>query len=210
MGQFMVFRRAALAAIGGIGCAAGQLVDDMYLGRRVHEAGLRNVMSRVPLRIATGGMSAREFWPVYRRWLQFSRNGLPLSFTWPQWLIGIEFFALVAAALLAVAAGATTAAGVALLALFGLGWHLYTIGTVYGGAPLPLRWLWTPFALLGAAPAVVLANVLRPEVHWRGRDYRVDRAAALVPSAPELDSPDAAPVNGKDGHTQAFPGAAAP
>ncbi|RKI51192.1 glycosyltransferase, partial [Corallococcus sp. AB049A] len=30
MGQLMVFRRQALEAIGGVGCAAGQLVDDMY------------------------------------------------------------------------------------------------------------------------------------------------------------------------------------
>ncbi len=44
MGQLMVWRRSALDAIGGLTVAEGQLVDDMYLGRRVSKAGLRNVM----------------------------------------------------------------------------------------------------------------------------------------------------------------------
>ena len=35
MGQLMVFRSEALAAIGGVESADGQLVDDMYLGRRM-------------------------------------------------------------------------------------------------------------------------------------------------------------------------------
>ena len=59
MGQLMVFRREALAAIGGVESAQGQLVDDMAIGKRVHEAGYKNVMSRSPLHIATGGMTLR-------------------------------------------------------------------------------------------------------------------------------------------------------
>ena len=70
----------------------GQLVDDMAIGKRVHEAGYKNVMSRAPLHIATGGMTLRQFLPVFRRWMSFSRNGLPLSFVWRQWLQGAEFF----------------------------------------------------------------------------------------------------------------------
>ena len=58
MGQLMVFRRPALRAIGGVACAEGQLVDDMYIGKRVHEAGFRGpallqldrkLLARLPL-----------------------------------------------------------------------------------------------------------------------------------------------------------------
>ncbi|HEY2747784.1 MAG TPA: glycosyltransferase, partial [Polyangia bacterium] len=37
MGQLMVFRREALQAIGGVESVQGQLVDDMAIGKRVHE-----------------------------------------------------------------------------------------------------------------------------------------------------------------------------
>jgi ceramide glucosyltransferase len=75
MGQIMVFRREALKAIGGVESVQGQLVDDMAIGKRVHEAGYKNVMTRHPLHIATGGLSLRQFLPTYGRWMHFSRNG---------------------------------------------------------------------------------------------------------------------------------------
>ena len=181
MGQFMIFRREALDAIGGVAAAQGQLVDDMYLGRRVAGAGYRNVMSRQPLRIATGGLSLRAFWPIYRRWMQFSKNGLPFSFTWPQWLVGAEFFVATLAALVAVGAGSPAAATVPLLALAALGWQLLTIGTVYGGAPIDARFWWTPFALMFGSPAILVGNLFKREIDWRGRAYRLDRSAALAP-----------------------------
>ena len=37
MGQLMVFKRRALEAIGGVGVAQGQFVDDMYIGKRLHQ-----------------------------------------------------------------------------------------------------------------------------------------------------------------------------
>jgi ceramide glucosyltransferase len=39
MGQYMVFTRECLNAIGGVECAQGQLVDDMYIGKCVAKAG---------------------------------------------------------------------------------------------------------------------------------------------------------------------------
>src|SRR5260370_14057608 len=105
MGQLMVFRREALAAIGGVESVQGQLVDDMAIGKRVDEAGFKNVMSRHPLHIATGGMTLRQFLPVFRRWILFAKNGLPVSFMWRQWLQGAEFFAALALMLAALATG---------------------------------------------------------------------------------------------------------
>src|SRR5262249_57919420 len=60
MGQLMVFRRGALRAIGGVESVQGQLVDDMAIGKRLHEHGYKNVMSRRPLHIATGGLTLRQ------------------------------------------------------------------------------------------------------------------------------------------------------
>ena len=42
MGQYMVLKRDALRAIGGLKSAEGQLVDDMYIGARMRAAGYTN------------------------------------------------------------------------------------------------------------------------------------------------------------------------
>ncbi|RKG91664.1 glycosyltransferase, partial [Corallococcus sp. CA053C] len=89
MGQLMVFRREALAAIGGVGCAAGQFVDDMYLGRRLHEAGWKNRVIHAPLRIVTGHLELRAFLRIFRRWLLFSETGLPWAFARSNWVRGL-------------------------------------------------------------------------------------------------------------------------
>ncbi len=75
MGQLMVWRRSALDAIGGLTVAEGQLVDDMYLGRRVSKAGLRNVIMNHPLHITTGGMRFGEYVRLMRRWFAFRPVG---------------------------------------------------------------------------------------------------------------------------------------
>ena len=77
MGQFMVLTREAIAAIGGLESATGQLVDDMYLGARIKAAGFRNVVSPQRVPIIQRGMSLKEFWRTYVRWIAFSRSGLP-------------------------------------------------------------------------------------------------------------------------------------
>ncbi|HZS35235.1 MAG TPA: glycosyltransferase [Polyangia bacterium] len=188
MGQLMVFKREALTAIGGVECADGQLVDDMYIGKRVHQAGYKNVMSRAPLHIATGGMTLRQFLPVYRRWMAFSRNGLPLSFTWRQWLQGGEFWIALIAALIALASGRLVAAIFPSLALIAMTVSLLALQRGYGGAKIPLRWAWAPFGFYLLAPFVLLANELKRRVVWRGRVYAVNGAAALAvrPSAPPV------------------------
>ena len=101
--------RECLRDIGGVACAEGQLVDDMSIGRCVAAKGWRNVMAPHPLHIATGGMSYREFLQLFRRWMLFSRNGLPFEFTRPMWLRGVEFW--VATAALGAGAGDAPLAG---------------------------------------------------------------------------------------------------
>ncbi|MCU1278564.1 MAG: hypothetical protein JWM53_2110 [bacterium] len=180
MGQLMVFRREALEAIGGVESVQGQLVDDMAIGKRVYEAGYKNVMSRHPLHIATGGMTLRQFLPVFRRWMMFSKNGLPVSFVWRQWLQGAAFFVSLTALVAAMATGHFIAALFPLAALIAQGASMLVLQEQYGGAPIPAKWAWTPFAFFLLAPFVLLQNTLKRKVEWRGREYKLDTGAALA------------------------------
>lgn len=183
MGQLMVFKRAALDSIGGVAAAQGQLVDDMAIGKALHEAGWSNVMSRHPLHIATGGMSTREFLPVYRRWMMFSENGLPLSFTWRQWMAGIAFYGALLLSLVALATGGVGAAVPSLAAFALVGVSQLILQRLHGGAPIPWRHAWTAWGVFLLAPMILVLNLRRRDVVWRGRVYQLDGDAALAAPA---------------------------
>jgi ceramide glucosyltransferase len=180
MGQLMVLKPSALAAIGGLRAAEGQLVDDMALGRMLDAAGYRNVMSRAPLSIATGAMTVRAFLPIYRRWMLFSHNGLPLSFTWRQWMSGASFFVALGLTAWAGAIGAGLAALPSLAALVMVGASQLVLQRRAGGAPIPPRLWWTAWAVWLLAPAIVAATLARHDVRWRGRVYQLGHDAALA------------------------------
>jgi ceramide glucosyltransferase len=180
MGQLMVFKREALAAVGGVGCARGQLVDDMAIGTCVHRAGYRNVMINHPLYIATGGMTLAEFGRLFRRWLLFSRNGLPPQFTWPMWIRGAEFWISGIAAVLSLTTGHWMVAMLPLAGFLAFGFSLAAVGRRFGGAPIPLKYFWVPFAIPVLAPACIVSIWFNKTVDWRGRAYAVDAQARLA------------------------------
>jgi ceramide glucosyltransferase len=182
MGQFMVFRRDALAAIGGLSAVSGQLVDDMYIGVLLAKAGYRNVVAPYRLPIIQYSMGLGEFARTYRRWIIFSRSGLPSwEFKWPAWLRGIEFWV---ALLMVVGAVLTRHPLGAVLPAIAVGLACYSIAELqrlFGGSPIEKRHLWVPFAVLACAPPVYLSIFLRPAVNWRGRAYTLDSNARLAP-----------------------------
>jgi ceramide glucosyltransferase len=180
MGQLMVFKREALRAIGGVGCARGHLVDDMAIGACVARAGFRNIMIDHPLYIATGGMSLEGFVRLLRRWLLFSRNGLPRAFTWPMWMRGAEFWISTVAAAMAIATGHLMAALAPIAGLLAFGTSLLLIGRKFGGAPVALRHVWLPFLIPILAPACLVSTWVNRSVDWRGRAYEVDAQARLA------------------------------
>jgi ceramide glucosyltransferase len=195
MGQLMLFRREALAAIGGVECATGQLVDDMYLGKALARAGWRNHATAAQLDIVTGGMSFPDFLRLYRRWLLFSRNGLPASFTAPHWARAGVFWAALVVATAALLRGAW------LVALPSLGAMLVAVVSQVrlqariGGPAIALRHLWMPLALLLSMPFGAFIVLFDRNVEWRGRAYALKSHARLaaVPSvAPEPAEPSAA------------------
>jgi ceramide glucosyltransferase len=179
MGQLMVFRRQALESIGGLGTAAGQFVDDMYLGRRLVEEGWRNAVVHAPLRVVTGGLDLRSFMATFRRWVLFSQSGLSLRWTWPNWARGIACWV---AWLCLGAALATGAWGTLLASALAIGisvWDQLTLQRHCHGGPLALRHLWVPAVLPLLAGGVALTSRSSHNVDWRGRNYRLNAGAKL-------------------------------
>ena len=186
MGQLMVFRREAIRAIGGLESAEGQLVDDMYLGARITQAGYRNLVSPERVPIIQQGLPLRAFLSTYVRWLTFSRSGLPgLAFKVISWLRGRVFWSGLLLAVAALAAGAWAAAALAALAPLLTAISINVLHGRQTGARLPLRYAWVGFALILAAPLVMARIFWRREVDWRGRRYALDRSSRLASKAEE-------------------------
>lgn len=179
MGQYMVFTRECLNAVGGVECAEGQLVDDMYIGKCVVRAGYLNVVCPYALSIVSSGLSIRQFIPIYRKWFQFSKNGLPFSFTWRQWVFCAQFYLLLALLPLALYTAQCYAAILAFIAIAVFTWGLTVIHKEYGGSPVPYKFMWAPAAMMLMAPAIIVSNKVNKTVNWRGRSYALNKNAAL-------------------------------
>lgn len=186
MGQIMVFTREALDAIGGVGCAAGQLVDDMYIGQCVNRAGFTNVMVTHPLPIVTGGLSFDAFLKVYRRWIMFSRNGLSFAFTWPLWTIAVCFVLSLFVLGFALNAGQWLAAGLAAAVVVFQGLSADGLQQRFGGGRVPLRHAWMFWTLFLMAPFII-ASMARRDLGWRGRTYQLAFTTRLrTPARPDM------------------------
>lgn len=180
MGQFMVLRREAMAAIGGLESADGQLVDDMFLGMRLKEFGYRNVVSSHRVSIVQRGMSVGDFVGTFVRWIAFSRSGLPaLSFKLNLWLMGVAYWLGLVAAGVALAKGFGLVASLNLLAPVFVSLVISDLHTRLGGAPLRLRHWWVAFAIFLSAPVIYGSVFLRHEVNWRGRRYQLNTNSRL-------------------------------
>jgi ceramide glucosyltransferase len=185
MGQLMVLRRQAIEAIGGLEVAQGQIVDDMYLGQRLHAAGYRNVSAPVTVPIIQEGLGLWEFAGIYRRWIIFSSTGLPTwSFKLSAWLRASVFWAGVALGSYAAWQGLWLAALLGWLVPVATTASINALHVAVGGAPLPLRHRWAAFALLLAGPAVLASIQSRRAVTWRGRRYDLNGRMSLAPPAP--------------------------
>ncbi|MBU8894151.1 glycosyltransferase [Corallococcus sp. M34] len=188
MGQMMVFRREALDAIGGVGCAAGQFVDDMYLGRRLHEAGWKNRVVHAPLRIVTGRLGLRAFLRIFRRWILFSQSGLPWSFARPNWARGVSVWLAWGSLAVAMSRRAWSMAALATLPIGFSVWSQVRLQRACHGPPVAPRHLWVPAVLPLLGAGVALSARLSREVDWRGRGYRLDANARLGTARPALAS----------------------
>lgn len=183
MGQIMVFTRQALSAVGGVQCAEGQFVDDMYIGQCIARAGFKNVMVSYPLRIVTGGLGPRQFIRVFRRWMLFSTGGLPASFTRPNWLRGALYFTALIATGVALATGNWVGALLPAVAVALFVWSQVDLQKRFGGPAVALKHLWVPAVLPIVAALVAFSTKLNRRVDWRGRSYTLDASAKLTGSS---------------------------
>ena len=203
MGQTMLFRREALDAIGGIECAEGQLVDDMFLGAQVHGAGWRNLLGRSVIPVIGHGLGFADFYRLWRRWLFFGRGGIPFAFMLPLAWRGISVFLALGLLLTTLVQGFVAAALAPAALLLAEGLHYLRLHRLVGGAPIPPRLLWMIWLPQPLAAVIAVSMLLSPEVEWRGHRYRLDLAARLrrpgaSPTAPAAqrtssDTGDGAP-----------------
>jgi ceramide glucosyltransferase len=192
MGQFMVFKRGALEAIGGLECADGQLVDDMYLGSQVTTVGLRNVVSPRQVPIIQEGLSFSDFLATYRRWITFSRTGLPgLSFKLTPMLHGIVFWVGLLASVAAAVTGNWLGAIAMGLAPVAVASSINSLHEAIGGARLSFKHRLAPLLLILVSPVVYLSILTHKQVNWRGRTYSLDVSSKLAHRAAQsgLESP---------------------
>lgn len=179
MGQLMVFRRAALDAVGGVGVAEGQFVDDMYIGKRIAEAGWKNVVIDAPLRVVTGGMGPWSFLKTFRRWILFSESGLPFRFTRPNWVRGVACWLAWGVGIAAVVTGDWISAVLAAAAIGASVWTQAWLQRACHGPRIAPTQLWVPAVLPLVGAFVALSARLNRRVDWRGRSYDLDAEARL-------------------------------
>ncbi len=180
MGQLMVFRRDALAAIGGLEAAEGQLVDDMFLGKKLAEAGYKNVMVRAPLHLVSGPLGLRELSALLRKWMAFSRSGLPAEFVRGNWLRGAELTLALGTTGAALATGHVLAALAPAAALILSLYSQLSLHRRFSGTRVPLRFAWVALVLPIVAGVLLLSTHLKRQVEWRGSSYRLDADARLA------------------------------
>ena len=180
MGQLMVFRRDTLKALHDLQSVRGELVDDMQIGMHVVQAGYRNVVSADTLPVVIRGLGLLEFARMFRRWLIFSRSGLPTwSFKLPVWLRGVEFYLGFIVATMALVRGQYIAAAVAAATMVAVSVSVVRLHRALGGAAISWRHAWVTAAILLLGPLVLVSALIKPEVSWRGRTYHLDARSKL-------------------------------
>lgn len=185
MGQLMVFDREALRAIGGLTRVEGQLVDDMYIGARLREAGYRNVVSPGAVPVIQEGLGLSDFVAIYRRWIAFSLSGLDTAFTLASFRHLLLFWIGILIAAVGITIGSVPAVGLAALVVLSTSFSVYEGHIEIGGAPLGLRHAWVPLALLVLTPLLYPTIYARRVVPWRGRSYAIDHRGRLAEGEPE-------------------------
>ncbi len=164
MGSTLAFRRADLERIGGFAAIADYLADDYQLGHRIHQLGLKCVLSDVIVDTSLGG-NWRSVWRHQVRWARTIRVskpggywGLPVTnaMIWMIVLAVLGRWELVAAVLVLRLAMAVTA-----------GWY------VLRSRDALLFWWLVPLRDLFAF-AVWIAGLFGNTVIWRDRKLTLD------------------------------------
>ena len=180
MGHMMVLRREAIQAMGGLEDVEGQLVDDMYIGRRFNDVGYLNKLSPKAAAIIQQDSSVEEFVGILIRWIAFSMSGLPFwSTKLPHWLSGTALWVGLLVAPVALIQGDLLTGGLALLLPLSVMVTMNRLHFLMAGAPIPLKYFWGSLLIWLSAPLIYGQIWFKREVNWRGRRYRLNLRSTL-------------------------------
>lgn len=180
MGHMMVLKREAIDAIGGLETAEGQLVDDMYLGRRMVQEGYRNVLAPKPVSIIQQDCPFGDFVGILIRWIAFSMTGLPFWTTkLPHALTGIALWGGLIGMLYAATIGNIPIAIVGFIAVLSVPVTINDLHYRLSHQPILLRYSWASMIIWLAAPLIYFQIWVKREVNWRGRRYRLNLQSRL-------------------------------
>lgn len=171
MGSTMAFTRATLTRIGGFTVIADYLADDYQLGQRIHDLGMKCVLSDVVVTTHLGG-NWHDVWMHQVRWLRTIRVsnfggylGLPITFA-TVWVLAAAVVGSYQIALLTLAARM-------LMATVSGWWVVGSRDTLWLWPLIPLR------DLFGAA--VWVTALFGKTVLWRKRRFWLDRRGRIQP-----------------------------
>lgn len=184
-GQYILIRRSALEAVGGLEAVRSEIVEDMALARLVKEKGFR-----IHFAPGEGRVEARMYRSFWALWEGWSKNLFALSGGQVWRLVRLTIVRTLLDIVPAIAALTALArlfvtSSVTAVAILG------TSAAFFGGRSLHLRDVWARpcagrgFALLHPLASALLLGLLWysayisrwvGEIHWRGRNYpsRVD------------------------------------
>mgnify|MGYP001408553967 CR=1 FL=1 len=158
-------------------------MDDMYLGARMRSVGLKNRVSPHRVSILQKGMTMKDFWGLYTRWIPFSRSGLPgwgfrIHAAMP---VALYWVALIAA-VVSLVNGWWLAAAVNALSPAAVTWIYANLHQNFGGKRLGPLHRWAALFVLLLAPVVFVASHVKRQVSWRGHVYELDSAGKSAES----------------------------
>lgn len=171
-GAWMGYTKKALARAGGLERFENVIAEDFSLGMAAHEAGLRQVLLRAPVRVFETGNASGEAFAHIAKWSSI------IFWSWPPGYAAVVLAnpALQAWAALALAAALGRPLALPLSAVAAALGSRVLVGflqdRLVGGLRLPL-WKYAALLIadLGALAFVPLA--LRRTVRWRGKTYRL-------------------------------------
>ena len=179
MGQAMAISREALRRIGGLECAEGHFVDDMRIGQCIAAAGMDNVQITAPLHIVVGGMSFRRFLQLFRRWLMFSKGGLPMAFVRLHFFKATLWTLSALGLVVALLAASPMTASLFALNLVTMAASDLALQRQQGGAHPSWLGLSVALSLPLVGGGVLLSTKVSRRIDWRGRSYALDGTARL-------------------------------